>query len=168
MDAGLAGLIGALGGGIVGAAGASLAAVITFRGARYQADKQSQTAHEQWLRQIRRDAYAAFLLHAREGHDLLRTMPQQRGTGIDRLGDAVTGMHTALGALLLEAPQRIQELATEIYRHQQFAYVGVKAGHSDWDRERCLDRARRVRTGYEALVGECRRSLQDPESPLVG
>lgn len=77
-------------------------------------------------------------------------------------------MHTALGALLLEAPQRIQELATEIYRHLQFAHVGVKAGHLDWDRERRLDRARRVRSAYEALVVECRRSLQDPDAPLVG
>ncbi|MFF3247073.1 hypothetical protein ACFYWY_25850 [Streptomyces sp. NPDC002870] len=61
MDAGVAGLIGALGGGIIGATEAWGAALIAFRGGRYQADQQRQSAHEQWLRQIRRDAYTSFL-----------------------------------------------------------------------------------------------------------
>ncbi|MFF0698560.1 hypothetical protein ACFYU4_38760 [Streptomyces tendae] len=166
MDAGLAGLIGALGGSIVGAAGASLAAMISFRGARYQADRQSQAAHEQWLRQIRRDAYANFLVHTRDGHALLRDMPQPPPREeVERLGAAVAGVHAALGALLLEAPHRVQDMAGDIHKHLHFAYVGVKAGHLDWDRERRLERARLVRGRYEAMVEECRRSLQDPEAP---
>lgn len=51
-------------GALVGATGAWIAALIAGRAARYQADTQARTAHEQWLRQIRRDAYASYLSKA--------------------------------------------------------------------------------------------------------
>lgn len=66
MDSATAGLIGALGGGIVGALGAWGAALITVRGTRYQTDVQTKASHDQWLRQIRRDLYAEFLSAARD------------------------------------------------------------------------------------------------------
>lgn len=62
MTEGLFAVLGAL----VGAAGAWIAALIAGRASRYQADKQASAAHEQWLRQVRRDLYAEFLGKARE------------------------------------------------------------------------------------------------------
>ncbi|MFF2479212.1 hypothetical protein [Streptomyces sp. NPDC058066] len=61
MTEGLFAVVGAL----VGAGGAWVAALIAGKAARYQADKQAAAAHDQWLRQVRRDVYSAFLAEAR-------------------------------------------------------------------------------------------------------
>ncbi|WP_432165788.1 hypothetical protein [Streptomyces sp. bgisy031] len=70
MDAAKAGLIGALGGalsgGLLTAVGAWIAARLGLKAARYQADKQAASTHEQWLRVIRRDTYAKYLNTAAE------------------------------------------------------------------------------------------------------
>ncbi|MFC7812981.1 hypothetical protein [Streptomyces olivaceus] len=65
MDATTAGLIGALGGAALGAGGAWFAALIALKGSRYQADRQADSSHQQWLRQIRRETYARYLSKAR-------------------------------------------------------------------------------------------------------
>ncbi|MFJ9656171.1 hypothetical protein [Streptomyces microflavus] len=61
MDATVAGLVGALGGAVLGAAGAWGAALIAFRAARYQADRQADAQQQQWLRQVRRETYRSFI-----------------------------------------------------------------------------------------------------------
>ncbi|MER6148248.1 hypothetical protein [Streptomyces hirsutus] len=70
MDAGVAGLVGALGGAALGAGGAWGAAIIALKGARYQADTQAKSAHDQWLRQMRHESYARFTEAARAANHL--------------------------------------------------------------------------------------------------
>lgn len=80
VDAALAGLIGALGGSALGAGGAWGAARIAFKDARYQADIQAKGAHDQWLRQIRRDAYAQYVKAAKA---CVRAIVEEQSHGIN-------------------------------------------------------------------------------------
>ncbi|MET7631801.1 hypothetical protein ABZS53_15295 [Streptomyces sp. NPDC005499] len=122
MTEGLIAVLGAL----VGAAGAWIAALIAGKASRYQADKQAVAAHEQWLRQIRRDLYAGFLAEARAavvGHfsilsvawdaTLRRTMglPPSEET-YRRSREALYGLTRAAEALQLESPLEVHRHAT--------------------------------------------------------
>ncbi|MFF3505342.1 hypothetical protein [Streptomyces sp. NPDC003247] len=166
MDAAVAGLVGALGGGFLGAAGAWGAAVIAFRGARYQADRQGETAHEQWLRQIRRDAYTSFITPARtvlEQH--LRAYAARRQQDWDEMeaalrpDDAFREMTRAFGAVELEAPTEVTDAAEKLRDYLTLALH--RARH--WPRTRpgediesqlaALDRA------MAELLDLCRDSL---------
>ncbi|WP_416531792.1 hypothetical protein [Streptomyces coelicoflavus] len=111
VDAGMAGLIGALGGGFVGAMGAWGAALIAFKGARYQADRQSNAAHEQWLRQHRRDAYLRFIGDARAASSELAQLsaPWERGLepALEQFRSTWGCLKASFHALELEAPQAL-------------------------------------------------------------
>ncbi|MER5204358.1 hypothetical protein [Streptomyces sp. NPDC002825] len=178
MDAGLAGLIGALGGGVIGAAGASFAALIAFRGARYQADRQSTATHEQWLRQIRRDLYIRFIAAGRTCAEHMRATVNERGE-IDRnelrlWSESAKAVTDAFLALELEAPGPLVRLAEMIshvsgpgWRAEYFANSGrVLTPHEN-----------RVELGklndYQELlnqfIGACRQSLQgtDPSGSFT-
>lgn len=106
MDAAIAGLIGALGGGALGAAGAWGAAVIAFRGARYQADQQRDGAHDQWLRQVRRETYARFLAAADAMATAVGTTPLPEGVSEELV--------VAEQLMRLEAPELIAEKAARL------------------------------------------------------
>ncbi|GAA1275502.1 hypothetical protein GCM10009646_72810 [Streptomyces aureus] len=122
MDAALAGLIGALGGSALGAAGAWGAARIAFRGARYQADTQAKSNHDQWLRQIRRDVYAAFISQAREFLDGPLDRAQRRENRISTMpihqfeelfrdcNEGAQGLARTAEGLKLEAPPDLVRL----------------------------------------------------------
>jgi hypothetical protein len=162
VDAEVAGLVGALGGAAVGAAGAWVAAVITFRGARYQADRQRQAAHEQWLRQIRRDAYAEFLLHARTGVSLLCGVDRPASPGeFAEIEAAINGMRTAMGALLLEAPENIRNTADAVYTRTRFLHGKLVRGDIEEGQRRAT--ARRLQEVYRLLLAGFSQSLQDSE-----
>ncbi|MFI6555986.1 hypothetical protein ACWGBY_10045 [Streptomyces griseus] len=166
MDAGLAGLIGALGGAVVGAAGASVAAVIALRGARYQADRQRQAGHEQWLRQIRREAYAAFLLHAREAYSLCCGVDPPSSAELVRVEAAIEGMRTTMGTLLLEAPEHIQKMAEVVYTQTRNIHGrAVRPAGLDGPtlERRRIFTMRLFSKTYRELVEACRQSLQDAE-----
>ncbi|MEV0277821.1 hypothetical protein AB0I22_15780 [Streptomyces sp. NPDC050610] len=117
MDAALTGLIGALGGGTIGAGGAWGAAIIAFKGARYQADKQARSAREQWLWQLRREPYAEFVRATRAaarhevslwraGSDLPRLHRE-----VERNPEHREALAKAAADLELIAPRTVMDLA---------------------------------------------------------
>lgn len=122
----MAGLVGALGGAALGAAGAWGAALIAFRAAKYQADRQSDAQHQQWLRQIRRETYANFLAAADAARLQLFTASMARRLSRDEEGEAEHArlrgaavvdqqkFEEARAALNLEAPEEIREKAAEL------------------------------------------------------
>ncbi|MET8516019.1 hypothetical protein [Streptomyces sp. NPDC005077] len=170
MDAGLAGLIGALGGATLGIAGAWGAAFISFGGARYQADKQGQTAHEQWLRQIRREAYAAFLSSASvalervTGDDgLVQAVSRNRSADVQTILVALRGdierLERAYGVVLLEAPATLSDTA--------HAFLSCLRGMETFARHvpepefHLRDARREADSLLQNLTLACRASLQD-------
>ncbi|MFI0013698.1 MULTISPECIES: hypothetical protein [Streptomyces] len=128
MDATVAGLVGALGGAALGAAGAWGAALIAFRAARYQADRQADAQQQQWLRQVRRETYKSFLQAAETCTKQMSNIIPLRGqlltaegraaTGPQRIatGQALRTFKEALADLNLEAPPEIRERAAELSR----------------------------------------------------
>lgn len=122
----MAGLVGALGGAVLGAAGAWGAALIAFRAAKYQADRQSDAQHQQWLRQIRRDTYIKFLAAADAARLQLFTASMARRLFRDEESEAELGrlrgaavvdqqkFEEARAALNLEAPAEIRDKALEL------------------------------------------------------
>ncbi|MFI2620548.1 hypothetical protein [Streptomyces sp. NPDC018584] len=173
MDAGLAGLVGALGGATLGAAGAWGAALIAFRGARYQADKQSQSAHDQWLRQIRRETYAAFLGFAQTAADrprgLVAALSARRHAEAQQILDAieadVANLDRAYGAVLLEAPSAVSEAARHfIGELNNLLLAGRVALAQGSGHESVRGRHSAAYLLLKSLADTCRSSLQDPVS----
>ncbi|MFH8663056.1 hypothetical protein [Streptomyces afghaniensis] len=123
MDAAIAGLVGALGGAVVGAGGAWGAARIALKGAMYQADKQASSAYEQWLRQIRREVYTAFLNDARVladdmGDFTLRAATidssvtdDERRDSRERFSSAILRLERKALDMSLESPRDMSALA---------------------------------------------------------
>ncbi|MBT2612393.1 hypothetical protein J7I97_30170, partial [Streptomyces sp. ISL-87] len=111
------------------AGGAWGAAVVAFRAARYQADRQADSQHQQWLRQVRRETYSAFLESANACLMFLYTAPASRDLPMDEAGQAERlrrrGVATAeqqrfeaaRATLNLEAPAEIRDLAAELAQH---------------------------------------------------
>jgi hypothetical protein len=131
-------------------------------GARYQADRQGQAAHEQWLRQIRRDAYSAFLSHASAASEVIKRGAARRPLSaeeLDTLALAAVGMRQGMGALMLEAGPSVRARAawitacTEIL-HRMLSRATVEDdAHPDsvaWMQS------------YARLVDECSKSLKEP------
>lgn len=106
VDAITAGLVGALGGAVLGAAGAWGAAVIAFRAARYQADRQADAEHQQWLRQIRRETYASFITLVSGLYDRLDTT--------DSIEEDKKKLNHILRVVRLEAPDHLGEAAQNL------------------------------------------------------
>ncbi|WNI27159.1 hypothetical protein [Streptomyces sp. ITFR-16] len=126
MDATVAGLVGALGGAVLGAAGAWGAALIAFRAARYQADRQAEAQQQQWLRQIRRDTYKAFFetISACNTYIYIAAAFRSASTSAgevaqkqahrDAATKAIANFEAARAALNLEAPEEIRKKAKEL------------------------------------------------------
>ncbi|MFE5092445.1 hypothetical protein ACFRCI_19225 [Streptomyces sp. NPDC056638] len=174
MDAGLAGLIGALGGGLIGAAGASVAAWIAFRGARYQVDRQNAAAHEQWLRQIRRDLYIQFAAACRACYEQMRVAVNDSGevddAGVRRWIEAQQAVTEGYRAMELEAPDPLVRLA-ELLRSlsdppwsvmEAARMGGTLSQQHNVDVEQQLIRYNEL---VKRFVVECRESLQGEQPP---
>ncbi|MFE6683592.1 hypothetical protein [Streptomyces sp. NPDC057729] len=174
MDAGLAGLIGALGGGLIGAAGASLAAWIAFRGARYQVDRQNAAAHEQWLRQIRRDLYIQFTVSCRACYEQMRVAVNDDGqvdaAKVHLWVEAAEAVSEAYRAMELEAPDplvRLTELLRNVSAPDRSVVEAARAGGS-LSLQHSLEEEQRLMRYYELVkrfVVECRESLQGEQPP---
>lgn len=103
MDAAIVGAVAGVVGAAVGAGGAVAAAAVAGR-------KQTEGQHEQWRRDVRRTAYAAFLTAARNAHSqvanlhaLMITVPlpggevsPHSGPSVEAFSDAVTSVVSAL------------------------------------------------------------------------
>ncbi|QEV21691.1 hypothetical protein [Streptomyces alboniger] len=161
MDAALAGLIGALGGSVIGAGGAWGAALVAFRGARYQADRQVAGAHEQWLRQVRRETYAGYLAQVRSAYDLatattrgLRWNPTPSLPSAVELRQVIHEVREAYTRVELEAPRRIRTEGYELMA----AVTAVLLKIDDW-----IDEAPSTasRESIEALQHAIGRKIAD-------
>ncbi|MEU5372461.1 hypothetical protein ABZ362_26425 [Streptomyces sp. NPDC005951] len=181
MDATEAALVGALGGAVLGAAGAWGAALIALRAARYQADRQADAQQQQWLRQVRRETYRSFLEAAEASKSHLHIASIVGGLPAlteDVLAEkqlrrnaAAEGLHqfqAARAALNLEAPPDIRNLANEL--SQAYVYVVTSAawnppmvGREDLRAEENSARIERVQQLIEQIEIRCRDSLISPQ-----
>ncbi|AZM57181.1 hypothetical protein DMA15_35330 [Streptomyces sp. WAC 01529] len=161
MDAALAGLIGALGGSVIGAGGAWGAALVAFRGARYQADRQVAGAHEQWLRQVRRETYAAYLAQVRAAYDMatattrgLRWNEAPSLPSATELRQIIQEVREAYAHVELEAPRHISTVGYELMA----AVTAVLLKIDDW-----IDEAPSTasRESVEALQNAIGREIAD-------
>lgn len=121
----MAGILGALAGGLLGAGGAIGASLVTTRG-------QSKTTHRHWLRTVRRDAYREFLKHAAELLDILIAASDDLG---NRLLDAVETqlaryndepLRRALSLLELEAPPEVLDKARHVLGAYRLAFGSLR------------------------------------------
>ncbi|WP_432182066.1 hypothetical protein [Streptomyces sp. NBC_00063] len=179
MDAGLAGLVGALGGAVIGAGGAWGAALIALKAARYQADTQVQANHDHWLREKRSDAYGEFLRHVQltldEGpfHDAAYVRPTGPvGPDWGSVGElAVEAMERAdelaraAQAVELHAPRHlmanVRALAEAVMEMAiQINMTSPESGLAEEDVEQYRGHLRRAERLRIDLVTECQSALQ--------
>ncbi|WP_143652599.1 hypothetical protein [Streptomyces sp. 13-12-16] len=120
MDQGLAALLGAT----VGVAGTVLASAITGWSARQQVQAQARAEHAHWRRQVRRDAYSAFLAPASECQHALkmagRAFVGERDTEeVDRRLQQAQGQlalaQAAWANLAVEGPEAVEQAARSVY-----------------------------------------------------
>ncbi|MEU8835183.1 hypothetical protein [Streptomyces sp900116325] len=128
MDQGVAGLLGAAVGGAIGVIGTVSAAWLAGRG-------QRRSQHEQWLRQVRRDAYVHFVacLH-RVGRVVQQTGEAARVEGRpvpDGWPEEMTQASEALSAVMLEGPDEIYELALEVFHLVQEWWYALQYEYRD-------------------------------------
>ncbi|MEU6570417.1 hypothetical protein [Streptomyces parvulus] len=170
----MAGLIGALGGGFIGAAGAWGAALIAFKGARYQADRQGNATHEQWLRQLRRDASLAFIDAARTYSEKLKGCSQAPSGSVDAAIEQVYPawhrMRSTYEALQLEASDGLLQPAEAVLNSgtNTNVVIGMRTStHSDDQALRlsALEDWKRIERNIAVFVASCRKSLHEP-APL--
>ncbi|MET7906372.1 hypothetical protein ABZS86_34955 [Streptomyces sp. NPDC005355] len=169
----MAGLIGAIGGGFIGAAGAWGAALIAFRGALYQADRQGNATHEQWLRQLRRDASLAFISAARS--EKLKDCSQAPSgsvldAAIEQVHPAWQRLRSTYEALQLEASDGLLQPAEAVLQSgtNTNVVIGMRTStHSDDQALRIssLEDWKRIERNIAAFVASCRKSHHDP-APL--
>ncbi|NEA65369.1 hypothetical protein [Streptomyces sp. SID12488] len=178
MDAALAGLVGALGGGVIGAAGAWGAALIAFRAARYQADTQAKSSHEQWLRQVRRDVYVAFLIKARRALDgpfqealdrdqtigFVGIESGELGTLIAQCSAAYDEIEEAEAAMALEAPPELVRTARNFMEAlyllvHELRLIELSPGNADIAQVGAY--SSRAFECFKEAMAICRASLQD-------
>ncbi|MFF6896090.1 hypothetical protein ACFY8Z_36480 [Streptomyces microflavus] len=167
MDATVAGLVGALGGAVLGAAGAWGAALIAFRAARYQADRQADAQQEQWLRQIRRETYGSFFEAADRCTEHLNKTQSLRGASDEEQSEhralfreGRRNFHKALVALNLEAPEEIRQKAAELAdEFSIFAEMAMALPSMPGEWDASIGRLRKVAVLKNELHQRCWESL---------
>jgi hypothetical protein len=115
MDQGVAGLLGAAVGGAIGVIGTVSAAWLAGRG-------QRRSQHEQWLRQVRRDAYAHFVACLQRVERVVEQTGEAarvEGRPVPRWPEEMTQAGEALSVVLLEGPDEIYQRALEVFRLAQ-------------------------------------------------
>ncbi|MEV6408824.1 hypothetical protein AB0M58_38805 [Streptomyces bobili] len=169
MDAAVAGLIGALGGGFLGAAGAWGAALIAFRGARYQADRQGNAAHEQWLRQLRRDASLAFISEARTlieviSSCLLSPSGAEFETAAQQVHSTWKRLSTAYKALELEASGDLLQAAEAVLKSGLDTTMIISRSGRGNNEDRFLAARNRlsITQNLDAFITCCKQVLHQP------
>ncbi|MFD6550063.1 hypothetical protein [Streptomyces sp. NPDC058398] len=115
MSEGIYTLAGAVVGGLVGVLGTIGAARVTGR-------DQRRNQHEQWRRQLRRDAYSLFLIRAgaalraaNTAHEAARTDASDVYQGFDELKAACGQLEEAATLVTLEGPEPIADAAMNAY-----------------------------------------------------
>ncbi|WP_199896889.1 hypothetical protein [Streptomyces niger] len=144
MSEGAFTLAGAVVGGLIGVVGTIGAARLTGR-------DQRRNQHEQWRREVRRDAYSAFITRATQAlrigtvaHESAQRSEAEVTSLIDDLETAAALAEEAASLVALEGPQEIGNLTTNIsfrldlwHRLLRVAYDGpVERRGESWDRAR--------------------------------
>lgn len=144
MDQGIAGLAGAIAGGLIGIVGTLGAAQLTGR-------DQKRAQHDEWRRQVRRDAYSQFITRASRAlaagnaaHTAARANQLDAGA-YTALADAAREVEEALALVLLEGPEEAGIAADEVNSEVQgwkFA-IGWLTGVSEFQvpREEAISRS---------------------------
>lgn len=142
MDQGIAGLVGALTGGLIGITG-------TLGAARIAGRDQRRTQHEHWRRQVRRDAYGQFItktaraLRAGEAaHEAARNGLLERDH-YAAVTAAAADVEEAYSLVQLEGPEEVGSAADEVNSQiQGWKYaVGWLLEEGSVPRERALQRS---------------------------
>ncbi|MER5978680.1 hypothetical protein ABT142_19535 [Streptomyces sp. NPDC001857] len=115
MDQGIAGLAGAIAGGLIGITGTLGAARLTGR-------SQERAQRDQWRRQIRRDAYGQFISKASQAiaaaevaHDAARDNQSHAADAYRALVAAEAALEEAYVLVMLEGPDEAAESADEAH-----------------------------------------------------
>ncbi len=177
MDAGGVALVGAaagLLGAAIGAGGAIGTAVITSR-------RQARSGHEQWRRQVRRDAYVTFLAaiqealtHAAAFHEnWVKGGPAADIHATQRMNELNENMMRARSIAAMEGPAFLSKMARELLIGSQTwilrTFTGIQQLATDIeesDRKRALGVAHRdtrlaLHLAMEEFEEEARRVLDD-------
>lgn len=111
---------------MVGVLGTVAASVITGWSTRQHGEAQARAEHAQWRRQVRRDAYGAFLAAASESRNALKTAHHAFvGEGEPDMGaidrrlqharDQLNVAQAAWATLAVEGPETVEQAARSIY-----------------------------------------------------
>jgi len=121
VDQGLAAVLGAT----VGVLGTVAASVISSASTRRQLEGQAKVEHSQWRRQLRRDAYSAFLAPANESRSALKMAARALigdapdTTEADRrlqiAQDQLVLVQAAWASLAVEGPEAVEQAAHSVH-----------------------------------------------------
>lgn len=136
MDAGGVALVGA----VAAVVGAALGAGGAIRAAQLTGRFQAKTQHVHWRRQVRRDAYAAFMAAASREKDALRSIETRLWTGVpaadvhSALTDLASGgadLDSASAVVRIEGPEDLGWQAVEIHgaRNKYLVALLHETGH---------------------------------------
>ncbi|MEU8989982.1 hypothetical protein AB0C98_26725 [Streptomyces sp. NPDC048558] len=114
MDQGIAGILGAAVGGLIGVTGTVGAASRTGK-------DQRRTQHEHWRRQQRRDAYAQLIARTSEGlrtgqeaFDALLDEEDDYARKVSAFAEAAKALYIGESTVALEGPEEVAEAAREL------------------------------------------------------
>lgn len=119
MDQGVAAVLG----GLVGVGGATATAVIAAWGLRWQTRAQTHASHHHWRRQVRRDAYLAFLAAGRQvSRGCAQLKAAMHSDAAVPLAEHAAAVSEAKAQLIeasqvveLEGPERLVEVVVEAF-----------------------------------------------------
>ncbi|WP_149823989.1 hypothetical protein [Streptomyces tailanensis] len=121
MDQGLAALLGAT----VGVLGTVAASAISSGATRRQLEGQAKVEHSQWRRQLRRDAYSAFLAPANESRSVLKMAARalvgdapdvaEADRRLQIAQDQLVRVQAAWAALAVEGPDSVEQAAHSVH-----------------------------------------------------
>ncbi|WP_127151869.1 hypothetical protein [Streptomyces lydicus] len=170
MSEGVIGIVGTLVGGMLGVVG-------TLASARLTGRDQRRNQHEQWRRQVRRDAYSAFVIRAGHAlrlanvaHEAARTDDSNAAELLDELSRAVDQVEEAATLVELEGPEAIGNAAVNIqfridawYRALDRACNGSREQQTEaWSR--AADASQEAEDQAEQFISLCRRLLDEQGS----
>ncbi|MEU1913885.1 hypothetical protein [Streptomyces massasporeus] len=172
VDQGIAGLAGAIAGGLIGIVGTLGAARVTGRA-------QEQTQRAQWRRQVRRDAYSQFISRASQAiaaaeaaHQAARDDTPEAAESYKALAKAQAALEEAYVLVQLEGPAQAAEAADEA--HSEVLGWKINIGWLLEESPRVgRDRALREAAGASLLAVDrlhdftevCRELLDEDEKP---
>ncbi|WP_282703737.1 hypothetical protein [Streptomyces sp. CC219B] len=170
MDQGIAGLAGAAIGGLIGVVG-------TLGAARHTSKELRRSQHEHWRRQVRRDAYSAFLTQAQvvidTGNRAGETMPRVAIEHVSAMQQEQDRLWSLRNTVLLEGPPDVVRGADHVYEilaDWTAALRTLAAAPEDPPRDarsRAAWAGAEVEDALESLGVTCRQLL-DTASPEVG